>query len=132
MTLTQTRYELPPIQHAFDLTEEERMIRDMVREFAETEVAPIAHEIDENHRFPTELWPKLFDLGLAGIPFSEEVGGSSAGVCADCCSAADMAARRFCCSATLPAASKLSAAVQPRTPPAVTAGTSAPLVASVV
>jgi butyryl-CoA dehydrogenase len=52
------------------------MIRDMVREFAQSEVQKIAHEIDEHHRFPTELWRQIVELGLPGIPFSEEVGGS--------------------------------------------------------
>ena len=67
---------LPDIKHAFDLTEDQRMIRDMVREFAEAEVAPIAAEIDENHRFPEETWKKIVELGLTGIPFPESVGGS--------------------------------------------------------
>ncbi|MEZ5977829.1 MAG: acyl-CoA dehydrogenase [Planctomycetota bacterium] len=68
--------ELPTLHHAFDLTEDQRMIRDMVREFAEAEVAPVAHENDEQHRFPVELWKRMVELGLTGIPFSEEVGGS--------------------------------------------------------
>ncbi|MCL4160018.1 UNVERIFIED_CONTAM: hypothetical protein GTU68_031790, partial [Idotea baltica] len=58
------------------------MIREMVREFAENEVAPIAAEIDENHRFPTETWEKIVELGLPGIPFSEDVGGSNGGTLA--------------------------------------------------
>ena len=49
MTATQTRYELPKIEHGFDLTEDQRMIHDMIRDFADAEVAPLAHEIDENH-----------------------------------------------------------------------------------
>ena len=67
---------LPSIQHGLDLTEDQRMIRDMVREFAQAEVAPLAHEIDENHRFPVETWKKIVELGLPGIPFSEDVGGA--------------------------------------------------------
>jgi butyryl-CoA dehydrogenase len=77
-----TSTDLPQIHHAFDLTEDQRMIRDMVREFAESEVAPLAHEIDENHRFPMETWKKIVELGLPGIPFSEEVGGSDGGTLA--------------------------------------------------
>ncbi|MEW6072888.1 MAG: acyl-CoA dehydrogenase family protein [Planctomycetota bacterium] len=73
---------LPAIQHAFDLTEDQQMVRDMVREFAETELAPIAAEIDENHRFPTESWRKIVELGLPGIPFPEEFGGSGGGTLA--------------------------------------------------
>ena len=67
---------LPEIKHSLDLSEDQRMIRDMVREFAEAEVAPIAAEIDENHRFPEETWKKIVELGLPGIPFPESVGGS--------------------------------------------------------
>jgi alkylation response protein AidB-like acyl-CoA dehydrogenase len=60
------------------------MIRDMVREFARAEVAPQAAEIDENHRFPKDTWDKIVDLGLPGIPFSEDVGGSNGGTLAYC------------------------------------------------
>lgn len=67
---------LPEIKHALDLTESQSMIRDMVRDFAASEVAPIAAEIDENHRFPQETWKKIVELGLPGIPFAEDVGGS--------------------------------------------------------
>ncbi len=79
---TQTKYELPPIDHSFALTEEQVMVRDMVREFALNEVEPLAQEIDENHRFPTETWEKIVELGLPGIPFSEEVGGGNMGTLA--------------------------------------------------
>jgi alkylation response protein AidB-like acyl-CoA dehydrogenase len=75
-------YELPDIKDSFDLSEDQRMIRDMVREFADNEVAPLAQEIDENHRFATETWDKIVGLGLPGIPFSEEVGGSDGGTLA--------------------------------------------------
>ena len=68
--------DLPEIKTGFDLTESQRMIRDMVREFAEKEVAPLAFEIDEAHRFPLETWHKMVELGLVGIPFPEELGGS--------------------------------------------------------
>jgi alkylation response protein AidB-like acyl-CoA dehydrogenase len=67
---------LPDVKHAFDLSESQLMIRDMVREFAHTEVAPLAAEIDEHHRFPVETWKKIIDLGLPGIPFPEELGGA--------------------------------------------------------
>jgi hypothetical protein len=50
---------LPDVKHAFDLTEDQRMIQEMVREFARTEVAPLAHEIDEDHRFPVDTWKKM-------------------------------------------------------------------------
>ena len=82
MTITQTRYQLPEIKHSFDLTEEQRMVREMVAEFADREVAPLAHEIDENHRFPLETWKKIVELGVPGIPFAEDVGGSNGGTLA--------------------------------------------------
>jgi alkylation response protein AidB-like acyl-CoA dehydrogenase len=69
--------DLPDVKHAFDLTEDQRMIRDMVREFAEAEVAPIAAEIDANHRFPKEIFQRMVELGITGIPFPEELGGSA-------------------------------------------------------
>jgi len=56
--------------------EEHYMLRDMVHDFAANEIAPIAEEIDKNERFPSELIPKLAELGLLGIPFSEEYGGA--------------------------------------------------------
>jgi butyryl-CoA dehydrogenase len=62
----------------FDLTDDQLLIQGMAREFATTEVAPIAAEIDRNHRFPEELIPKLAELGLLGVPYPEEVGGAGA------------------------------------------------------
>lgn len=62
----------------FDLTDEQQLIRDTVREFAQADVAPIAAEIDRNHRFPVELLPKLADLSLLGVPYPEEAGGAGA------------------------------------------------------
>ena len=62
----------------FELTEEQLLIQAMVREFAAAEVAPIAAEIDRNHRFPEELIPKLAEIGLMGVPFPAELGGAGA------------------------------------------------------
>ncbi len=62
----------------FDLTDEQELIRDTVREFAAADVAPNAAEIDREHRFPVEVVPKLAALGLLGVPFPEEVGGAGA------------------------------------------------------
>lgn len=62
----------------FELTEEQRLIQSMVREFAEAEVAPMAAENDRQHRFPAELLPKLAELNLLGVPFPEEYGGAGA------------------------------------------------------
>ncbi len=52
------------------------MMRKMVREFAETEVKPIAHDIDEEERFPAETVEKLAKLGLMGIYFPKQYGGA--------------------------------------------------------
>ena len=62
----------------FELSEEQQLIQEMVREFAAAEVAPIAAEIDRNHRFPEELIPKLAEVGLLGVPYPEEFGGAGA------------------------------------------------------
>lgn len=63
----------------FELTEEQNLIRDMVREFAETEVAPSAQDRDEEERFDRELmFNRLAELGLTGIVFPEEYNGAGA------------------------------------------------------
>ncbi len=56
-------------------TEEHNLLRDMVRDFARNELAPIAQEIDESGEFPSESIKKMGELGLMGIPWSEEYGG---------------------------------------------------------
>ena len=62
----------------FELTDEQELIREAVREFADTELAPIAAEVDRDHRFPAELIPKLADLNLMGMPYPEKMGGAGA------------------------------------------------------
>jgi short-chain 2-methylacyl-CoA dehydrogenase len=59
----------------FDLTDEQELVRRMVREFAERKVAPVAEELDRGHRFPYELVAELAELGLMGMPIPEEYGG---------------------------------------------------------
>jgi alkylation response protein AidB-like acyl-CoA dehydrogenase len=59
------------------LSEEESMFRDAVREFAESEIRPHVHEMDEAARFRPEIIPKFFELGLMGIEVPEQYGGSS-------------------------------------------------------
>jgi alkylation response protein AidB-like acyl-CoA dehydrogenase len=83
-TETPSTYTLPQITNGLELTDDQRMIRDTVREFARSDVAAIAGEIDENHRFPVETWKKIVDMGLPGIPFPEELGGSNGGTLAYC------------------------------------------------
>ena len=57
-------------------TDEHIMIRDMVREFADTEITPVARELDEQGEFPIALVNKMGELGLMGILIPEEYGGS--------------------------------------------------------
>lgn len=59
----------------FNLSEEHEMIRKMVRDFAEKEVAPTAAERDEEERFDMAIFHKMAELGLTGIPWPEEYGG---------------------------------------------------------
>ena len=60
----------------FDLSDDHRLLRDTVRDFANQEVAPVAEALDHEKRFPYEIVQKLGGLGLMGIPFPEEYGGS--------------------------------------------------------
>ncbi|AFK18922.1 acyl-CoA dehydrogenase [Haloferax mediterranei ATCC 33500] len=59
----------------FDLPAEHRMIRDTVREFCEEEIAPIAQDIEDEHRFPAEIFDQLADLDVMGVPIDAEYGG---------------------------------------------------------
>jgi short-chain 2-methylacyl-CoA dehydrogenase len=59
----------------FDLSPEHELIRSTVREFAEDRVAPVAEELDREHRFPYELVEQMAALGLMGMPIPEEYGG---------------------------------------------------------
>jgi alkylation response protein AidB-like acyl-CoA dehydrogenase len=59
-----------------DLTPEQELIRDTVRQFALDRVAPVAAELDREHRFPYELVAELGELGLMGLPIPEEYGGA--------------------------------------------------------
>jgi len=62
----------------FELSDEQRLLRDTVRDFARQEVAPVAEELDREKRFPYEIVAKLGELGLMGIPFPQEYGGGGA------------------------------------------------------
>ena len=62
----------------FELTDEQRLLRDTVRDFARQEVAPVAEELDRTKAFPYELVEKMGELGLMGIPFPEQYGGGGA------------------------------------------------------
>ncbi len=61
------------------INETASMIRDTVNQFAQKEIAPIAHQIDESNLFPAHLWQKMGTVGLLGITVDEQYGGSQLG-----------------------------------------------------
>ncbi|UQD53616.1 acyl-CoA dehydrogenase [Bacillus methanolicus] len=80
----------------FQLTEEHEMIRKMVRDFAKNEVAPTAAERDEEERFDREIFDKMAELGLTGIPWPEEYGGIGSDYLAYCIAVEELS--RVCAS----------------------------------
>lgn len=68
----------------FDLGEDINMLRDMVQQFAQAEIAPLAEQIDKENQHPRELWNRMGELGLLGITVSSEYGGSDMGYLAHC------------------------------------------------
>lgn len=60
----------------FNLSEEHIQLQQTFREFAENEVKPLAKELDETERFPTETVQKMAEMGMMGLPIPEELGGS--------------------------------------------------------
>jgi alkylation response protein AidB-like acyl-CoA dehydrogenase len=69
---------------SFSFTEEQEDLRQMVREFARAEVAPLVEEAEAKEKFPLEIMPKLGELGLLGIVFPEEYGGIGADKVTEC------------------------------------------------
>lgn len=68
----------------FSLTEEQKMLKTMVQDFAARELEPIAARIDEESRFPAESIKKMAELGLTGLGLPEEYGGSGGGTTGLC------------------------------------------------
>ena len=60
----------------FDLTEEQRLVRDTARDFATREIAPKAAEIDKSGRWPAEIVAKMAELGFLGVAIPQEYGGA--------------------------------------------------------
>ncbi len=63
----------------FDLTEEQQILRDSIRDFAEKEIGPVAEQLDAKEEFSLELVGKMAEMGLFGMYVSEELGGSEFG-----------------------------------------------------
>lgn len=80
----------------FQLTEEHQQLRDMIRDFAVNEVAPTAAERDEEERFDREIFDKMAELGLTGIPWPEEYGGAGFDYLAYCIAVEELS--RVCAS----------------------------------
>ncbi|WP_210610788.1 acyl-CoA dehydrogenase [Priestia flexa] len=80
----------------FKLSEEHEMIRKMVRDFAKNEVGPTAEERDEEERFDRDIFRKMSELGLTGIPWPEEYGGIGSDYLAYCIAVEELS--RVCAS----------------------------------
>lgn len=80
----------------FQLSEEHEQLRQMIREFAINEVAPSAAERDEEERFDREIWGKMAELGLTGIPWPEQYGGAGFDYLAYCIAVEELS--RVCAS----------------------------------
>ena len=62
------------------LTEEELMFQSAVREFAEAEIGPHVHEMDDAGQFNLDIIPKFFELGLMGVEIPERFGGAGGNI----------------------------------------------------
>ena len=63
----------------FELSDEQKMIHKVVRDFAEKEIKPVAADLDHKGEFPVEILKQMGEMGLFGLPFAEEWGGSGSG-----------------------------------------------------
>jgi len=91
-------------------SEEHKMLQEMVRDFAKNEVAPIAQEIDEKGAFPHDTIKKMGELGLMGIPWSEEYGGTGMDLTAQCIAIEEIAKVCVSTAATMMAHTSLGTA----------------------
>ena len=76
---------------SYAFTEEQEDLRQMVREFAQAEVAPLVEDAEREEKFPVEIIPKLGELGLLGIVFPEEYGGIGLDKITECIFVEEMA-----------------------------------------
>jgi butyryl-CoA dehydrogenase len=84
--------ETAPPRDPFALSEEERSVRDLVRDWATREVAPGAAQRDEDERYDVTLFHRAGELGLTGLPYPEDVGGAGMGAFAWALAAEEIAA----------------------------------------
>jgi alkylation response protein AidB-like acyl-CoA dehydrogenase len=98
-------------QDKWGLTEQQRMIRDMVREYAVSTVEPRAAEIDKNCRFPVETFQEMAEMGLLGLPIPEEYGGAGADYLSYAIAVEELA--RVCASTALSLAAHTSLVCMP-------------------
>src|SRR5690625_692272 len=95
----------------FQLTDEQEMLRKMVRDFAENDVEPTAAERDEEERFDRGIFDKMAELGLTGIPWPEEYGGIGADYVSYCIAVEELS--RVCASTGVTLSAHLSLASWP-------------------
>ena len=91
----------------FDLSDEQRHIRDVVRDFAQGEIAPRAAHYDETGEFPYDLVAGMAELGLFSLPFPEEIGGAGGDFMSYCLAMEEIARADASCAITLEAAVSL-------------------------
>ncbi len=91
----------------FDLSEEQQILRDSLRDFAEKEIKPVAEHLDEKEEFSLDLAKKMAELGLFGMFVSEEYGGSNVGYLAYCIAVEELARVDGSAAATVAAANSL-------------------------
>ncbi|MBY0404720.1 MAG: acyl-CoA dehydrogenase family protein, partial [Cyanobacteria bacterium] len=93
-------------QNKWGLDEAQRMIQEMVRDYAVSTIEPRAAEIDRNNRFPVETFKELGEMGLMGLPIPEEYGGGGADYISYCITIEEIA--RVCASTALSLAAHTS------------------------
>ncbi len=94
----------------FELSDEQKAIRDLCRDFARQAVVPAAEELDREHRFPYEIVRQMGELGLFGLPFGEEHGGAGSDFLSYCLAIEELSRGDAGVGITLEAAVSLGAA----------------------
>ena len=94
----------------FELSEEQRAVRELCRDFAREVVAPAAEELDREHRFPLEIVRQMGEMGLFGLPFAEQWGGAGADFLSYCLAIEEISRADAGVGITLEAAVSLGAA----------------------